>query len=60
MAQWLRIRLPMPSKAGDVGLIPGRGNNIPQAGGQLSLFFTTTEPRHPRTHMPQLRLDAAK
>ena len=50
----------MPSKADDVGLIPGWGTNIPQAEGQLSLFFTTAEPRHPRTHMPQLRLDAVK
>ena len=33
-----------PSSAGDVGLIPGRGNNIPHAAEQLSPHVTTTEP----------------
>ena len=34
----------LPSNAGDVGLIPGRGTKIPQAVGQLSPWATTTVP----------------
>ena len=34
----------LPSNAGDMGLIPGRGTKIPHATGQLSLRATTTEP----------------
>ena len=34
----------VPSNAGDVGLIPGRGTKIPQDMGQRSLCTTTTEP----------------
>ena len=33
----------LPSNAGDVGLIPGRGTKIPHATGELSLCTTTTE-----------------
>ena len=33
----------LPSNAGDVGLIPGRGIKIPHAARQLSLHATTTE-----------------
>ena len=35
-----------PSKAGDVGLIPGQGTNILHAAGQLSPCATTTELLH--------------
>ena len=34
----------VPSSAGDVGLIPGRGTKIPQDMGQRSLCTATTEP----------------
>ena len=34
----------LPSNAGDVGSIPGRGTKISHAMGQLSLHATTTEP----------------
>ena len=34
----------LPSNAGDVGLIPGRGTKMPHATGQLSLRATTAEP----------------
>jgi len=34
----------LPSNAGDMGLIPGRGTKIPHAMRQLSLHATTTEP----------------
>ena len=34
----------LPSNAGDVGLIPGRGTKIPHAMGQLSLC--ALEPMH--------------
>ena len=33
----------LPSSAGDVGSIPGRGTKIPHATGQLSPLTTTTE-----------------
>ena len=33
----------LPSNAGDVGYIPGRGTKISQAAGQLSLHTATTE-----------------
>ena len=33
----------LPSNAGDMGSIPGRGTKIPHAMGQLSLHATTTE-----------------
>ena len=33
----------LPSNAGDTGSIPGWGNKIPRAAGQLSLRTTTTE-----------------
>ena len=36
-----------PSKAGDVGSIPGGGSKIPHATGQLRLQATTAEPRCP-------------
>ena len=36
----------LPSSAGDTGLIPGQGTNIPHAVGQLSPHVTTTEPTH--------------
>ena len=59
----------LPSNAGDVGLIPGRGTEIPHAVGQLSPCATTielkrlnkraqvpqtTEPKCPGAHTPQL------
>ena len=34
----------LPSDAGDMGSIPGRGTTIPHATGQLSPCTTTTEP----------------
>ena len=44
-----------PSNAGDVGSIPGWGNKIPLAVGQLNLGATTTELEHlkERDHVPQ-------
>ena len=33
----------LPSSAGDVGSIPGRGTKIPHAAGQLSLRAITTD-----------------
>ena len=36
----------LPSNAGDVGLIPGRGTKIPHAVEQLGLPAATTEPEH--------------
>ena len=57
----------LPSKAEDMGSIPGQGTKIPHATGQLSPRPTTTESMHrsKRSHMlqqrplmPQLRLDA--
>ena len=45
----------LPSNAGDIGLIPGWGTNIPHAMGQLSPCAATTEPMCPRAHMPQLK-----
>ena len=36
----------LPCKAGDVGLIPGRGTKPPHAREQLSPHATTTEPAH--------------
>ena len=59
-----------PSNAGDTGSIPGwgtisivgRGTKIPHATGRLSPHTTTREPArcNERSHMPQLRPDAAK
>ena len=34
----------LPANAGDTGLVPGSGNKIPHATGQLSPWDTTTEP----------------
>ena len=36
------VKYPLPI-AGDAGWIPGQGNKIPRATGQLSLRATTTE-----------------
>ena len=36
----------LPSNAGDMGSIPGRGTKIPHAVGQLSPCTATTEPAH--------------
>ena len=44
-----------PSKAGDVGLIPGRGTKIPHAAEQLSLHAATTEPACSGVRAPQQR-----
>ena len=49
--------------AGDAGSIPGRGTKIPHAAEQLSPRATTREKPaclRERSHMPQLRPDAAK
>ena len=45
----------LPSNAGDVGSIPGRGTKIPHVAGQLSPCATTTELTHlnKRVHVPQ-------
>ena len=45
----------LPSNAGDVGSIPGRGTKIPHAAGQLSSHTTTTELLHliERSLVPQ-------
>ena len=48
-----------PSKAEDVGSIPGQGARIPHAAEQLSPDATTTEP-HSGAHTQQLRPDIAK
>ena len=40
--------------AGNVGLIPGWGHNIPYATEKLSPLVATTEPTHPGAHVPQL------
>ena len=64
----------LPSNAGDVGLISGRGAKIPHAVEQLSLRDTTTEPTalqlecrikrsgviQQRPHMTHLRPDTSK
>ena len=50
----------LPSKAGDMGSIPGPGTKIPHAMGQLSLKTTAAEPTRPGTHALQLRLNIAK
>ena len=34
----------LPGNAGDVGLIPGQGTNIPKAAEQRSQYATNTEP----------------
>ena len=44
-----------PSDAGDVGLIPGQGNKIPHAKGQLCLYAATTEPSSSRACALQQR-----
>ena len=43
----------LSADAGDTGLMPGPGTNIPYASGQKSLFTTTTESTHSRAHVPQ-------
>ena len=43
-----------PSKAEDVGWIPGQGTKIPHAAGQLSPRATTTELVRSRACAPQL------
>ena len=43
-----------PSNAEDMDLIPGWGNKILHAAGQLSPRSTMTEPVHSGTHTPQL------
>ena len=43
----------LPSNAGDIGSIPGRGITIPHAMRQLSPRAATTEPTCSRAHMPQ-------
>ena len=50
----------LPYNAGDASLIPGLGTKIPNATGKLSLC--ALEPMHPkeRSHVPQLRPEAAK
>ena len=42
-----RLSLSLSCNAGDTGLIPGQGAKIPHA--------TVTEPKHSRTHGPQLK-----
>ena len=49
----------LPSNAGDVGLIPGRGTKIPHAMGQLNPHATTTEPACSRARAPQLESPGA-
>ena len=49
-----------PSKAGNMGSIPGRGTKIPHAAGQLSPGAATREPMRSGARVPQLRLDTAK
>ena len=58
-----------PCNAGDVSSHPAQGTKIPHAVEQLSLGTTAREPAHinkrsyliqRRSHMPQLRPDAAK
>ena len=44
----------LPSNAGDMGLLCGRGTKIPQAAEQLSLLTTATEPKSSRILLPQL------
>ena len=44
----------LPSNAGDVGSIPGRGTKIPHTAGQLSPRAKTTEPGCSRAREPQL------
>ena len=44
----------LPSKAGDMGSIPGRGTKIPHAVGQLIPWTATTEPVCSGAHAPQL------
>ena len=51
----------LPSNAGDVGSIPGRGTKIPHAAGQLSSHATTTELEclNERACAPQLQSSLA-
>ena len=42
------------SNAWDPGSIPSWETKIPHAAGQLSLCAATTEPAHPKAHVPQL------
>ena len=52
----------LPANAGDTGSSPGWGTKIPYTVGQLGPSTATTEPVrcNKRSHMPQLRPDAAK
>ena len=45
------------SKAGDMGLIPGRKTKIPRAAGQLSLHAATRESMHPNERSCMLQLN---
>ena len=45
----------LPSNAGDLGSIPGRGTKSPRAVGQLSARTPTTEPVHSGAPSPQLQ-----
>ena len=42
----------LPSSAGDKGLIPARGAEIPHATGQLSPCSATAGPEHSRAYKP--------
>ena len=48
-------------KAGDPGLIPGWGTEVPHAKGQLTPFTTTNEPVHcnNRSYMMQTKIPHA-
>ena len=52
----------LPYNAGDMGSIPGQEIKIPHATEQLTPPATARESTHhnPRSHVPQLRPDAAK
>ena len=53
----------LPSNAGDKGLIPDQGANMPHATGQLSLCTTAREDPtrgQERSLVPQLRPSAAQ
>ena len=51
-----------PSRAGDAGSMPGWGNKIPLAVGQLSQRTMANEPEclNERSCMPQLRPDTVR
>ena len=48
-----RVVKNLPSNAGNLGLIPGRGTKTSHAAGQLSPHATTTDPLHSRAWTPQ-------